>query len=141
MKAKKPIDYLSTIDKSIFIKSLTNLHFSHIILRSTILHTRISLSKLNQIHLSVSVYFLVYQELSQRSLLWAVRSKRSSSPASFLVVEGRGISVSTRQSSRVSGGGGVTVARVSYRQMGNEELAGGTATNKGRRYSLVNRKK
>lgn len=106
MKAKKPIDYLSTIDKSIFIKSLTNLHFSHIILRSTILHTRISLSKLNQIHLSVSVYFLVYQELSQRSLLWAVRSKRSSSPASFLVVEGRGISVSTRQSSRVSGGGG-----------------------------------
>lgn len=106
MKAKKPIDYLSTIDKSIFIKSLINLRFSHIILRSTILHTRISLSKFNQIHLSVSVYFLVYQELSQRSLLWAVRSKRSSSQASFLVVEGRGISVSTRQSSRVSGGGG-----------------------------------
>lgn len=107
MKAKTPIDYLSTIDKSIFIKSLINLHFSHIILRSTILHTRISLSKFNQIHLSVSVYFLVYQELSQRSLLWAVRSKGFSSQASFLVVEGRGISVSTRQSSSVGGGGGV----------------------------------
>lgn len=106
MKVKTPVDYLSTIDKSIFIKSLINLHFSHIIFRSTILHTRISLSKFNQIHLSVSVYFLVYQELSQRSLLWVVRSKRSSSQASFLVVEGRGISVSTRQSSRVSKGEG-----------------------------------